>query len=250
MKKSLILLVVLLASQSAAMASAEKLGWRPSVSFGYGLTQTTQSQTLHLMDTPDPGLDNRYVGSRTIHDATFVGLSLEKEFATSFVNAFTAVGFELDYLWNQHAGGVVEPMVNVSPDFDVLNYSYHIQSFVAQATGKLLKKDLLNHLDGYLQAGVGASFNRLSRYHESSPEGSSAAPMLNPFGSKDTVRPAISAGLGVSSKIGQRQVRMSLGYRYFYTGASRLTTTPVQQTYDVIRLSTINHHFLTLSLTM
>jgi opacity protein-like surface antigen len=235
--------------QCNAASSKTQLGWRPSILVGYGITHADQTQTVNLADTPAPGLDNRYVGDSTLYGAVLLGFAFDKTFETAAKNMLGAAGLEVDYLRNNAVNGTVLPMINVSPDFDQLKYVYDIHSFLIQATAKLIKQDILCNVDGYVQAGLGAAINRLSDYREYSPGESTAAPMLSPFGDKDNISPALSAGIGFTYHLRQ-QTSVSLGYRYFYAGRGRLMKSPIQQTNASITLSPISYQFLLLSLTM
>lgn len=251
MKKSFITFLILtLAFQGETIAGTNNIGWRKSILLGYGITNTDQTQNVHLDNTPAPGLDNRYIGSSRLHSSNLLGLALEKEFTTPFQNTISTVGFEIDYLRNKSASGTVEPMVNVSPDFDILKYSYDIHSLVFQVTGQYTKQDILPYFDSYIQAGLGAAINRLSNYHEYAPGDSSAAPMLSPYGDRDTLSPAFSAGIGIAYHLKPYHAYVAFGYRYFCTGRGRLNKSPVQQTNSSIILSPINYQFLILSLTI
>ncbi|MDX1901004.1 MAG: hypothetical protein SFW66_03240 [Gammaproteobacteria bacterium] len=251
LKKNLILLFVLaLFLQCQAFASTVHSGWRKTFLFGYGITNADQTQTVHIADTPSPGLDNRYVGSSKLNGSILFGFALEKEFATSFKNSIAAAGFEMDYLRNKSVNGTVEPMVNVSPDFDILKYFYDIQSIVLQATAKLTKQELFHNVSGYIQAGLGPAINQLSNYREYAPGDSTASPMLSPYGDKTTVNPALSAGIGVTYKLKSYDAYVSFGYRFFYTGRGKLTRSPAQQTSNSISLSPIYYQFLVLSLSV
>lgn len=251
MKKSLALLILLsMTLQSEVRASTTKHSWRPSLILGYGITNAQQTQTIHLDDTPAPGLDNRYFGSSTLYGAALLGVAIEKELETSFKKIISATGLEVDLLKNNSVKGTVEPMINVSPNFDVLRYSYDIHSLMLQATAKLTKENILHKLGGYIQGGLGASLNYLSNYQEYAPGDSTAAPMLAPFGNENTVSPALSAGIGVSYKIGPQDTRVSFGYRYIYAGRGKLMRSSAQQTNATFTLSPISYQLLTLSLTM
>lgn len=232
------------------IASTTQSSWKETFSLGYGNLTTHQTQTVHLADTPAPGLDNRYVGSSKFTGAILMGLAFEKEFDALFKDTKAAAGFEINYLGNKSIDGTVEPMINVSPDFDVLNYYYDIDSYVFQATAKYVRQEYIRNFGLYIQGGLGAAINRLSDYFEYAPGDSTAAPMLYPFGNRTTVSPAVSAGIGVTYKIGHSDKYVSFGYRYFYTGRAKLTKSPGQQTNSAIKLSSINYQFLVLSVTL
>jgi hypothetical protein len=249
-RNQIISFILSLSLPLSAIADTKDFLWRKSLIFGYGITDATQNQNVNLADTPSPGLVNRYISNSTLYGSTLLGFALDKEFITQLHNGSLFAGAEIDYLRNQYVNGVVEPMINVSPDFDILKYSYDIHSVVLQAIGKYVKHDLLSHIDGYLQAGIGAAINRLSDYNEYPAGNSSAAPMLSPYGNRDTLNPALSAGVGITYKLGTYDAYLSFGYRYFYTGRGRLDKSAIQQTNSSIILSPISYQFLVISLTI
>ena len=138
-------------------------------------------------------------------------------------------------------------MVNIAPNFDVLKYTYNIDSLALQATTKLIRENIFHAWNGYIQAGLGAAVNRLSNYHENSPGSSSAAPMLSPFGDKNIVNPAASLGIGLIYNLKNSGAEIAFGYRYFYTGKGELGSSPAQQTHELFSLSPISYHVLMLS---
>lgn len=224
--------------------------WKTSILLGYGSLNAKQNQTVHLNDTPAPGLDNGYVGKSKNDGAMLVGLSIEKQFELANKNSVGSAGFEFDYLGNKVLSGTVQPMINVSSDFDVLNYVYTVNSYLLQATAKYAKQNIISNVGAYFQAGVGAAINNLSDYNENPPDDSSAAPMLSPFGDRNTLSPAFSAGMGLTCKLGQNDTHLSFGYRYINAGRGRLNKSPAQQTTSSITLSPITYQFFVLSLTM
>lgn len=222
--------------------------WKKSLIIGYGVTSANQTQTVRLSNTPLPGQDNRYLGHSTMHGAALFGLAIDNHVVTSDPRLSRDIGFEIDYLRNNAVSGTVEPMYNVSPNFDELRYAYDIHTLVMQATGKYMLQNVIYDLSVYLQAGIGLAMNRLSDYREYAPSASTASPMLIPFGNQDTVDAAISAGVGFTRDLGQAEI--TVGYRFFNTGRARLKKSPLQQTNTSIILPSLNFHFLMVSVTI
>lgn len=245
-KKFLFFFLILIVSNSALAMKASY--WTPTILYGVGTTHAAQTQTLRLANTPDPGLENRYVGESMLNGATILGFALEREVKSIWHGTTSRLGVEFDYLRNNSVKGTVEPMVNVAPDFDQLNYVYNIQTYFLQATGKLIKR-LHSKLDGYLQLGIGAAGNRLSAYQEYPSIGSSAAPMLSPFQNNTTYNPAFSLGFGAIFQITQF-IGLSLNYRYIYAGKGQFGKSNVEQTNAAISLSPISYQFLILGLSL
>lgn len=245
---SLLSFVVIFSADSVYSASLNST-WRPTLIAGYGFSHANQTQTVHLASTPPPGLDNRYVGGNLLHGSVLLGIALERETGMQIKDIYSMAGFELDYMRNLAVNGRVKPMYNVSPNFNRLKYFYDIHSVAAQVSAKLIKKNLFHSAEGYLQGGTGIGLNRMSDYREYTPNGSTASPMLAPFKNHDTLNAVFSAGTGISWHIMHNQT-LSAGYRFFYTGKSRLSKSPVEQTNDSIVLSPITYNFLILSLTI
>ncbi|MDR3491539.1 MAG: hypothetical protein P4M12_05765 [Gammaproteobacteria bacterium] len=208
------------------------------------------AQSVWLADTPEPGLENTYSTGGKQQGTFLLGLALEKTFTTPVNNFETAMGVEVDYLKNASmTGGIVQPMVNVDPNFDTLNYAYSMKSYLLLATARASKLNILPKLGAYLQGGVGAALNKLTHYTETSPDGSSSAPMLAPFGDGSNKKFAYSIGAGVVCQVGKSS-QVLIGYRYINSGMGGFKTSPVQQTNNTLHFSPITHHFLTLTLSV
>lgn len=245
MKKLTLLCASALLIASVTAAHAKKSTWLKSIMIGYGVTSADQTQTFRLNDTPSPGLDNRYLGHSTLRGAAMLGIGLEQRVITSDPTLSRSFGIELDYLQNNAVNGTVQPMVNVSPDFDELRYRYDIHTGVLQLTAKFVKERVAGCLNGYLQAGLGLAANIFADYREYAPDDSSGSPMLRPFANKTTLDVAFSAGTGLTRHTSFGEV--TVGYRYFNTGRGRLKKSPLQQTNNAIVLRSLNFHFLHLS---
>ena len=239
---------ILLLHHEAAVASVWS-SLHPSLVVGSGYTRMGESQNVWLANTPEPGLENNYSSGGKQNNTVLFGLALEKALAN--LNGFdTAVGIEFDYLRTHSISEVVHPMINVAPDFDTLNYSYKMSSYLLQATAKLSKVNIFHNIGGYFQVGMGGARNNLSDYTEESPIGSSAAPMLSPFGDDEsTIQFAYSIGAGILCQPG-KSVQLSIGYRYINSGMGGLKKSPLQQTNDTLEFSPISHHFIILGLTV
>lgn len=221
----------------------------PSLVAGSGYTTVGGAQNVWLAVTPEPGLENTYSSGGKQRGTFLLGLALENACATNLKNLESAIGVEIDYLRNHSLTGVVQPMVNVAPDFDTLNYSYSTNSYLLLATGKLSKLNILSNLGGYLQLGVGGAYNKLADYTEISPTGSSAAPMLAPFANGYTTKFAYSIGAGILWQF-CGSTRVAIGYRYINSGLGSFNTSPIQQTKNTLDFASLGHHFFTLSFTV
>lgn len=214
---------------------------------GNGYTTVSGTQNIWLATTPEPGLENTYINDAKQHDTLLFGLALEKTFTASLKNIESTIGIEMDYLRNRSMTGVVHPMVNVDPDFDTLNYAYRMKSYLLLATAKLSILNIFPYLGAYFQVGAGGAINKLSDYTETSPAGSSAAPMLEPFGNASHTRFAYSLGAGILCQV-SKSAQILIGYRYVNSGLAGFKTSPIQQTDTKITLSPLTHHLFTVSL--
>lgn len=247
-KKILLRSLALLLLPHAALSLPAYVDLHPSFIVGSGYTRIGTAQNLWLANSPEPGLENTYTSGGQQRGTFLLGFALEQTI-TNQNNIEGVAGLEIDFVKNPSINGIVQPMVNVAPDFDTLNYSYDMTSYLLEATAKLSKLNILPGLGAYLQAGAGGTLNRLSDYTEVSPAGSSAAPMLEPFGNETTIRFAYSLGAGVFYQVGDSS-RFAIGYRYINAGSASLDKSPVQQSNQSLNISPLSYHFVIFSLTV
>lgn len=220
--------------------------WHNFVSLGLGLTQTGHSQDLTLIPTPFPGRTDRFVNTSKSHLTTQLGGGSEHLFKSFSSQTELWIGGEGVYLRSDGAPGQVLPSINVG-NFDRLNFSYDIESYLLLVKGKIKQRALFNKdWGGYIDAGLGLGFNRLSNYLETIPTGSTTLPMQSPFGSKTRSGLAYSIGFGFSRNIGSRS-EISFGYRYLNSGKGSLNTTPIQTTNNRLQSRALGHHVLTMT---
>lgn len=212
---------------------------------GGGYTRIKDTRNVWLAYTPEPGLENEFVTDVKRHQTKMVGTGFEKHFPKQIMNLDSALGLEIDYLSNNSLSGIVRPMINVAPDFDTLNFSYHFNSLSLYVTGKLSKQILLPNLGAYIQGGIGRTMNRLTRYSERFQNDTSAAPMIAPFGDGSNSNFGYFLGFGFSSKI--QATQFSVGYRYVFSGSAEFKPSPIQQTVNTLHFSPVTHQFLVVS---
>ena len=220
--------------------------WRNFVSLGLGITQTGHSEDLSLIPIPFPGRTDRFIYKSTSH--LTVQLSGGSEYLLKSFNPQTELwlGAEAIYLRSDDAAGQVLPSINVG-SFDRLNFSYDIDSYLLLVKGKIKQKSLLNKdWGGYIDAGIGVGFNRLSNYTETIPPGSTSLPMQTPFAGHTRADLAYSLGFGITRNIGSRS-EISLGYRYINSGKGSFGTTPIQTTNNKLQSRALGHHLLSVA---
>lgn len=228
-------------------ASASPQGdWQKTFHLGYGLSQAGHSQDVTLATTPAPGLVNNFDTENLSRGSVLLGFGLSKSIAGYKNGVKLRAGLEVDYIDNSAVAGTVHPLVNGGPNFDTLNFSYDVQSYLLLANLNLSKENIYKAWGGYLNVGGGAAINRLSNYTETTPQGSTAFPMLAPFGNRNKSSAAFTAGFGLSHAVGVHS-EVSLGYRYINTGRGSFAVSAVQSTADVLRSASFGHHLLTLS---
>lgn len=225
---------------------AQSISWHPYAVMGLGVLQTSQTQNLTLQTSPSPGLVNQYQSNSTAKYTKLVGLGAQKTAMMLKADTSLLVGMEALFLNNQEASGLVRPMINVGPNFDVLNFSYNLNSFLFLAKTTLSKAALIKEWGGYLDLGVGGSLNHLSSYSEVAPVGSTAIPMASPFADRSQAQFAFSIGAGLTHLVASRS-EISLGYRYIYTGTGRFGSSPSQSGSQRLSFNNLGHHFLTLA---
>lgn len=211
---------------------------------GGGYTRINDTRNLWLAYTPEPGLENKFITDVKKHQI-ILGAGIEKHFSIKLMELDSALGFEIDYLRNNDLSGIVHPMINVDPDFDILHFSYYLNSLPLYVTGKLSKQVLQSNLGVYVQGGIGITINRLNSYSELFQNDTSADPMLEPFRDGRNSNFAYFLGLGISSKIQATQI--AVGYRYVFSGSARFKTSSIQQTDNTLHFSPITHQFLVVS---
>jgi len=220
--------------------------WHPYSVMGLGVSHTNQTQDLTLQTSPSPGLTNQYDSVNTSFSTRLVGFGLSKAAATLKKEAQVSLGVEALYLSNDEVSGTVRPLINVGPDFDRLNFSYQFKSLLFLAKATLSKKNLIQKWGGYVDVGVGGSFNDASSYHESILTGSTAIPTASPFANNNKAQFAFSVGAGVTHQVASRS-EISIGYKYINTGANDLGLSANQSTQQHLSFKNLGHHLLTLS---
>ena len=117
--------------------------WHNFVSLGLGITQTSHTQDLTLIPNPLPGRTDRFVNKSTSH--LTVELTVGSEYCLKNVNPQTElwIGGEGIYIRSDGAPGQVLPSINVG-NFDRLNFSYDIDSYLLLVKGKIKRKALFN----------------------------------------------------------------------------------------------------------
>lgn len=217
--------------------------WHPYSVMGLGFSYTNQTQRLTLQASPAPGLVNQYESAKTSASTKLVGFGVSKIMASANAESDFSVGMEALYMRNDEVPGMIRPLINVG-FFDTLNFSYDMSSLLLLAKATMNTAHIIKEWGGYLDFGAGASINRLSSYLETTPSGSTAIPMSNPFGNKTNTQFAFSVGAGFTHKVATRS-EVSIGYRYINTGKGLLDTSSSQGTSERLSFKDFGRHLLT-----
>lgn len=107
--------------------------WHPYAVMGLGVAQTNQTQRLMLHTTPAPGLVNQYESADISASTKMFGMGMSKVVPEANNGSDLLVGIEALYLRNDHAPGMIRPLINVGSNFDTLNFSYDMESYLVLA---------------------------------------------------------------------------------------------------------------------
>ena len=162
--------------------------------FGLGRTYLKNDMQIRLVNSPNPGVTNRYRSDNNNNDMTInIGGIIGKKL---HVNDYDfQLGLEGNILHYGQVTGTVYPLVNINPNFDRLNFYYRVDSYQLMANFGLTKH-LKSRLSTSFNFGVGNSWNRASDYYEGIIPGSTARPMANGF--KNNTRSSFAFSLGLS----------------------------------------------------
>lgn len=235
---------ILFASTLPTCLQAET--WHPFASLGLGFTETSHTQDLTLIPTPTPGRTDRFISKSTSHTTVLVSAGGERILKNINDSTELWFGVEGGYLQRGNVQGQVLPSINVG-NFDQLNFTYDMDSFVFLAKGKLKKRELFNtKWSGYIDVGIGLGINRFLSYQETIPTGSTTLPLEEPFKDDRNLDFAYSIGFGIAHSVGNRS-ELSVGYRYLNSGKGSLGTTPIQTTQNHLQSRTLGTHLLTMT---
>ena len=202
------------------------IGWYGGVTGGLGFTQVGASQQLTLNNTVSPNIVNEYSTDNTTQGVQSVGLDAGYDFTLSPRWQF-GVGVEADYFNLGTSEGVVHPMVNLSSNFDTLNYSYDGNSYVGLFTTQI-QWTRTGLWQPFVMAGVGAAYNELADYQETVPNGSTAQ-SAGSFGNHGESDFAYTLGVGAATNVNSH-VDLAVWLRYVNLGDAELGTLPNQTT--------------------
>ncbi len=230
---------------SFTSAMALKHSWYGELGFGLGQTGFKSNDRVRLFTAPAPGLTNGFFNrrKRDLSLMSYIGAGIKLPFKNVGVFKIGAQLSEMDY---QFINGQVHPMINVGPNFDRLNYSYEGSSTLVLASVQL-EKHLKGKVKGFIGALGGISWNKLHDYNESVPPGSTARPMLFPFGSRVTRQFSFGGTVGVNVALDEH-ISLNVAYHYINAGRARLNTTPIQTTNQRYQTKKLASHYLTIGI--
>lgn len=141
--------------------------------------------------------------------------------------------------------GVVHPLINDADNFDTLNYTYKMKNYLFLGNLQWLWDLSNNPFHPYLNMGLGVVWNGLFDYNETSPAGSTAAPMLTPF--RDHMQSQLAYGFGIGFDSSIKHFGVQVGYQFLALGKAQLGTTRVQTTGEALKTDNIYLHLFELS---
>lgn len=175
----------------------------------YGITQGVQ-QHIDIQNM----IGNEYVPKSRSDGNALVGFGVFRD-VYSMEKATIQAGFQLYYLFSSHVAG----QVLLENAFNDVNYQYSMSYLPIYAALKLHKPSHYDKLDFVFDAGVGADFIRMNRYHETA-----VIPGTVPDDAyqarEDT---SITATVGVAARVYRfpHDGWVELGYRFFYLGDAK-----------------------------
>lgn len=229
---------------AAAIAKADQSFFINLIGGLGGSVQNAYSQKLWLTSN----IQNRYVGNQSSEFAYMLGIGagLNKQLGTKTNMALSLNLYRVQF---NDASGVVQPLYNFATDFDQLNYTYtikpaYIGMLQAQFSWPYQLKQF--NLNPYIMAGAGMAYERVTNYQETTPAGSTASPMTNPFGNNSSVHAAWSIGFGVSHEFVNHN-SVSMGYQYFWADRASLSPSLSQSTQNELQTPVLQGHFLNIT---
>jgi opacity protein-like surface antigen len=193
--------------------------WYGDVLLGAGLGFTGRAQTLVMQ----PGINFGYNPNRG-QTAYLIGIGGGHSFILTPAWDLS-LGIEADYVDYGKDKGLIDPLINISPHFDTLDYSYKAKAYTFMGN---LRLRWWNTRRGFIEgyASLGIARNTLSDYTEVSSAGSSASPMLNRFQKRSSTAPAFSVGIAWGYQFSPKRA-IEMGYRYINTGSAKFKTPDV-----------------------
>jgi len=209
-----------------------------NLNIGAGLTKIGKTQDY----SPYPGLDNRYdadAKSRIAAPIISIGLGYQFDFSS---NLYASLGVEGDYIDYGDSEGIEHPGINILPNLDTLSYSYSAESYLLMLKGRI---GFTNHAwFPYISMGAGLSFNNLGSYAVAPNR--ILAPPKSLYERHIQEDAAYSVGIGLYQCELNKYTKLSIGYRFVYTGRGSLKN-PISGD-DSIYSGSLSGNFIILSL--
>jgi len=228
--------------------SCEASTWHGYSSLGLGFVNANHRQLLTLEPAPSVNeLVNSYTNNSGDHHSFMLGFGFEKPYKKLFNQVELRLGLEGVYLRSDKMEGVVQPFVN-GGNFDTRGFGYDIDNYLLLAKGSFRITDYIKDWGGYLDLGIGLSFNHLSEYYEFVPTDSSSVVMPAPFGNSSTNKLGFSIGVGLMHKVSTYS-EILIGYRYLNTGNGVLSKSTAHPfALDNLVSPAFGHHMLTMTI--
>lgn len=205
--------------------------WVATLTLADVIVKTDHEQTLTLL----PPFQNHYTAEKSTHHTFSGGLFLGRE---QSINP----DFAVQLGFGAYTNAKIKPEGVVwqfdLPEFDNLNYRYHVSSQRLLVEMKLLNASF-QPFHPYITANLGASRNKAHNYLETAriPE---AVPPL-PFEDKSTTSFSYGLGLGLDFDY-SAHVRLGLGYQFADFGRLSFNPGAAQLTQESLSLPHLHNH--------
>jgi hypothetical protein len=205
--------------------------WYGGLIAGGGVSRVGQDNTLTLFTSTSPIKTDSFIVDPVYKSAGLFGITAGYRFCENYCvqpSMRPAIGISALYLTDAKVKGVLHPLVNVAPDFDTLNFTYHHKSFILMLTPQIIFQPRLNW-HPFVALGLGVSWNKLSDYEESSPIGSTATPSPNFFGSHTTASFAYAPSIGIEHFLNEHTMGR-IEFQYLNVGNAHFSKLVDQET--------------------
>ena len=199
------------------------------------------TQTITLT----PGVDNRYSNPDFRHSQLQLGIGagLLMRASDQFL---IQVGASLFHIFNTTVNqGLVEPLINIMPGFDTLDYRYDINYIPVFAELTIMSEhDWFGlHFRPYAVVGAGVSINEFKGYTEvaTDPNSSATASPNSLFQNESLTQSAYELGAGFWFSINQH-TKVTVDYRYMHLGDTRPATAAAQTTQTRLAVGNVDVH--------
>jgi len=215
--------------------------WYGSFDIGAGVSEVGKNNTLTLFTSSSPIETNSYIVNRK-YRATGLLTGVGGGYRFDVIPKMElALGASASYLSYDSVDGTVHPLVNIAPDFDVMNFNIDAESYLL-----LFEPAFIFPIECswrfFLKPSVGVAWNKLS-YDEYRTPGSTTVPGPFSFRSRTQTSFAYAPSIGLEYAINAHS-SAQIGYQYINAGNVTLGTMQNQETNQHIDAGTLSAHLV------